>query len=245
MAIFPLLKSEDIVQAGDRIRFSASESFASGAGEGTITKVEIQPSADDDFADVFVEDREEKWYLDWLYTTAGEKQVTLRVTTTIPATETDPEVITAADVMKTITVKTAAAEKLFSSDADLRVLEPDIQKWLPPGYSSWNHVHRQAQRNILDWLDEIRVFNVDGSAITVDSLGNREQVRRLSTMIALSMIFGQLSNQVADVFDAKAVEYNKRATTARNLNYLELDVDGTGPKKPVAQDLRRMRMVRR
>jgi hypothetical protein len=232
VAVFPILKCETIVQQKDKIRFLASRSFVTDENS-EIDSVEIRPSANDDFIDITNSDPD-LWYLDWAYLDDGEHEVTLRVTGG------------GQSAQKTITV-TAISEQddyLFSTDEDLRAREHDIEKWIPDGYSSWNHIHRQAQKSILDWLDETRIIKPDGSRFNAKDLVDKQQVRRLSLYTSLRMIFGSISNQVGDVFDEKRSEYHTMETQARNRNWLKLDTTGDG-KADLSQDLRTMTMVRR
>ncbi len=239
MAIFPILKSEDKAQVEDLIRLSAIGSLVSGEADVEITKIEIQPEASAPFANIPISDPT-MWYLDWMYSTAGEKDVTVRITVTGDVTATRT---------KKITVLTAADDYLFSTDNDIKTMEPDILKWIPEGYSSWNHVHRAAQESILDWLDEIRLVRDDGTRFEAKDVVDRQQVRRLSKLMALKMIYFGLANQDADVFLTKFEEYKKLEGNARNRNYLKLDFEGNGEASATpatqSQDLRTMRMVKR
>ncbi len=147
---------------------------------------------------------------------------------------------------KTIEVVTPAQDLLFSNDDDLRTREHDIVRWVPDGFSSWNHVHRQAQKNILDWLDEIRLFKNDMTRWTAADLVEREQFRRISTYTTLRMIFSSLSNQVGDVFDLKSKHYGSLEKDAKNRNYVSLDLNGDGSiSNGERADLRTFGMVRR
>ena len=211
MAYFPKIKSEKIVQVGDKIRFDATQSFGT-PDEAAVTLVEIEPNAGDGFIDVT-----STRVLDWVYLTAGSKTATVRVTTDAVYTAT-------AD----ISVLTEADDRLFSVDEELRMLEPDILNWLPVGYSNFNHIHRLAQKNILDWLDELRIYKQDGSRFTKADIVEKDQVRRLSLFMSLRMIFEGLSNQTDDVFAEKAARYRAMEKEAKNRNYISLDADDDG-----------------
>jgi len=238
MAIFPILRSEDTLQVNDKVRFDASESFINGT-TAAITNVEIEPDEDLGFISVFNANAQLR-YLDWIYLTAGEKEVTLRITS-----GTGMSAVTET-LIKTVTVLTAADDYLFSTDADLRTKEHDILRWLPDGYSSWNHVHRLAQRNILDWFDEIRLFKDDGTAWLPEDVVTKAQVRRISLYTSLRMIFSSISNQVGDIFDQKAQAYLAMERDAKNRNYITLDFDGDGnASNNERQELRSMSLVRR
>lgn len=238
---FPILKAESVVQVNDRVRISALESFGT-PDEPAVYKVEIKPLASGSFIDITQVDG---LYLDWSYSVAAENTVTLKVTT---RDLTDPDVPVDTEYTTTLTISsvTAATDNLFSNDVQIRTLEPDIINWIPSGYSSWNHIHRQAQTNILDWLNEIRITKPDGTPFTKSDIANKDQVRRLSSYIALRMIFYSLSNQVDDIFDKKAKQYLIFENEAKNRNYLSLDTDGDGTASTSENfDMRSVRMVRR
>lgn len=236
MAVFPILKTESVVQVSDKIRLDASKTFTS-QGEFPITKVEIEPFSGNGFVDVTNLDQSQ-WYLDWSYLTDGTKSVSLRITTTDSLGPIDFTTTVSVDV----SVLTEANDMLFSNDDDLKVREHDILNWLPDGFSSWNHVHRQAQKNILDWLDEIRLFKQDGSRYVASDIYDKQQVKRISTLMALKMIFWSISNSSEDKFQEKYKEYLKLEIAAKNRNQLMLDFFGTG--EPVRQDMRTMTLVR-
>jgi len=236
MAVFPIIKTESKVQIFDKIRLDASKTFIS-QGEFPITKVEIEAHTGDGFVDVTGSDSSD-WFLDWSYLTDGTKTYTLKITTTDSSGPTD----FVSTISGQIIVVTAANDLLFSNDDDLRVREHDILNWLPAGFSSWNHVHRQSQKNILDWLDEIRLFKQDGSRYVAADIYDQQQVKRISTLMTLRMIFWSISNATDDKFQDKYKEYLKLEIEAKNRNQLLLDFFGTG--EPVRQDMRTMTMVR-
>lgn len=238
MSVFPIIKTEDKVQVGDKIRIWADQTFSS-PDAGDITKVEIKADTAETFVDVYDADKSQ-WFFDWAYSTAGTKTVSLRVTTTLAMVDT------LTTVTKSVECVTAAADNLFSNDQDLKTREHDILRWLPDGFSSWNHIHRQAQQNILDWLDEIRLFKNDGTRWEASDLVEKEQVRRISVYTTLRLIFESLSNQVDDVFATKARGYYSMEKEAKNRNYLSLDLNGDGEiTSNEKADMRTFRMVRR
>lgn len=236
MAVFPILKTESKVQVGDKIRLDASKTFIS-QGEFPITKVEIEAHTGDGFVDVTDLDQSQ-WFLDWAFLTDGTKTSTLRITTTDETGPTDFVTQTTLD----IEAVTAVDDMLFSNDNDLKVREHDILNWLPAGFSSWNHVHRQAQKNILDWLDEIRIYKRDGTRYEAQDIFDKEQVRRISTLTTLRMIYWSISNATDDKFLEKYREYLKLETEAKNRNQLLVDFFGNGD--PVRQDLRTTTLLR-
>lgn len=235
MAVFPILKTEPKVQTNDKIRLWADETFLT-PDSGAVTAVEIEPHTGDGFIAVFDVDQSQ-WFLDWAFATAGTKTATLRVTSTGAIVTT---------VTKTIEVVTPATDNLFSTDDELKTREHDIVRWVPDGFSSWNHVHRQAQMNILDWLDEIRLFKNDMSRWTAADLVQNEQFRRISIYTTLRMIFSSLSNQVGDVFDLKSKYYLGLEKESKNRNYVSLDLNGDGEISDGERaDLRTFGLVRR
>jgi len=241
MAVFPILKSEPVVQVGDKIRLLATQSFATPDND-VIVKVEIRPSALEDFIEVTGQSYLD-WYLDWVYLTDTAKLATVKITTADDPLSMSP-VFTEHELTQEVKVLTAATDYLFSTDSDLRAKEHDIEKWIPDGYSSWNHVHRQAQKNILDWLDELRIFRTDGTRFQAADIVQKEQVRRLSIYMVLRMIFSSISNQVGDVFDAKRVQYQELEFQAKLKNNLLLDFTGLGDVDAAKrQDMRSFTMV--
>lgn len=215
MSIFCDLKLEPVVQVSDKTRLDASLSFA-GKGE-TITLVEIQPEAGEDFYDVTGTSSKD-WYLDWAYATDGTKTVTVRITT-------DGAPVTFS---KTLSVITAATDALLSSDSDIISLESDVMEYLPEGKSSYNYVHRKALVLILEYLNRAGYKDDAGSPLTKVALVEKEAFQAWSKFMALRLIFFDLSNQVDDVFWKKAEYYRTLEESARNRAELPLDTDGDG-----------------
>lgn len=233
MSYFIQVQCPAQAQVGDKVRISLSESFLT-QDEAAVTLVEIEPDTGVGFVDVTNVDQT-RWYLDWAYDSANTKTVTARVTTDTVYTKT-----------QSIEVLTFAADSLFSSDQDLKSYEPDILKWLPIEYSNWNHIHRECQRNILNHLDELRIYKPDGSKFQASDILHKSEVRRLSAYMALRMIFSGLSNQVDDIFNDKRLQYKELEKMARNRNYLTLDLDGDGIEDGNEKiDKRTFTMVRR
>lgn len=203
MAIFPLIEAEPIVQVADKTRLSAVKSFIS-KDEAAITLVEIEPEAGNGFIDVTGSAplNAKNWFLDWAYATAGAKVISLQITT-----NATPVLFT-----KSITVLDEATDKLWSSDSDLQILEPDILSWVKQGRASFLDVHRTSQKRILEWMDNIKVWNKDGKPFTKDDITLAiadEDLKRISTYWTLELIFGGLSNKPDDVFSKKETDYKK------------------------------------
>lgn len=198
--IFPLIETEPIVQENDKTRLSAVKSFKSN-DEAAITLVEIEPEASAGFIPVTGSPINSKnWYLDWAYATAGTKVATVRITT-------DGAPVT---LSKSLVVVTAAVDKLWSDDSDIQIHEPDILNWVKPGRASFKDYHRMAQKRILEWLDNLKIWDKNGKAFTKDDIDvvlAAEDLKRISSYWTLELIFGGLSNKPDDVFAVKEKAY--------------------------------------
>jgi len=143
--IFPVIESDGVVQINDKFRINAINSYKT-PNEATWTKVEIEAESGAGFIDVTGDvtkaKPEKNWFLDYQYTTAGTKTVSLRIT--IGAT--------VETVTSNITALTAAQDNLFSNDDLLKEQQSDIHKLLPDGTATFKYKHRAAQNFILDWL---------------------------------------------------------------------------------------------
>ena len=64
MARFPVINSEDLVQANDKLRLDATASFVSG--EAVFTAVEVKPTKLASYINIFSADPS-RWFLDWAY----------------------------------------------------------------------------------------------------------------------------------------------------------------------------------
>lgn len=211
--IFPNLELEPVVQVDDRTRLNASKSFVT-ADEAAACAIYIQPQASADFISVGTTDS----WLDWQYSASGVKTVAVRVVAGAAS----------AEFTDTLTVKTEAADKLFSTDADLKLHEPDILKWVEDGRNTFKNVHRRAQKMILEYLKREGFRDINGDFYTVDAIVNVENVKQWSTFLALRLIFEGLSNAVDDVFSIKAKQYKAYEVTWRKTVLLNIDVDGDG-----------------
>lgn len=230
--IFPNLLLEPIVQVNDKFRMNASKVFTT-PGE-TVTDVEIEAEALAGYVSIFNVDSD-KWYLDWAYETDGDKVVSLRVTTDM-GTKTQVYAVTAL---------TEVEDKLFSNDNDIYPYEPDISRYLPRGKSSWLYAHREAQTKIIEFLDEQRIWKLDGSAFTKEDLVTIDEFRRWSLFQTLLIIFESIQLNTGDIFQEKRDEYEKGMIQARNRASLRLDRNGDGTNDPTPYNVRTTRMVRR
>ena len=230
MAIFPKLILEAKVQLTDMTRLSGVKSFIS-TGESDVTCMEIEPEDGAGFVDVTTNQ-----YLDWAYSSAGTKTVSLRITTDgSPTTETS-----------TIDAITAATDNLFSNDEELVPHEPDLMAYVPEGRNSYLNVHRLAQDRIMGILDEKRIWDTSGNKLSIASVKDIEELRQWSKFLTLSYVFEGLSNDREDIFFEKAARYREMAKEAESRAALKLDFDGDGTlETSEVADMFSMSMVRR
>jgi hypothetical protein len=216
MAIFGVLDVESVVQVDDQTRLSGVKSFLS-KDNAAITLVEIEPEAGSGFITVTGTSSKD-WFLDWSYSGVSRTVVaSLRITAGSTLTFT-----------KSISVVTAADDKLFSADVDLIELEPDLLNYVPRGRSSYLNVHRAAQKKIMDWLNESGVVDVSGNKLTKADVVDLDEVRAWSRDLTLSLIFKGLQNAVDDVFSDKAKYYESQAANRQNRARLRLDLNNDG-----------------
>lgn len=233
--IFGNLELEAVVQTNDKTRLDASKSFIPKGGE-TVNHVKISPETGVALINVHAAGNPKDWHLDWEYTTAGTKTVTLEIKAG-PTTST---------FTKTIEVITPEADKLLSKDSDLIQFEPDILKWLPAGKNTFNNIHRISQALILDWLDSIRIWRTDGSKLTKNDISLTDDLKQLSVYMTLELIFMGISNRQDDVFLNKARQYGQKALLVQARGRIQADFNGNGTlDKGEGADLRSLTLVRR
>jgi hypothetical protein len=236
MAIFGNIETESTVQVNDKTRINCTKTFLS-KDEAAITLVRIKPSGTDSFITVSgVTPLYKDFFLDWEYATAGQKVITLEITT-----DGSP-----VEYLAAIDVVSVADDKLLSSDKDLTAVEPDILKWVPQGRNSFLNVHRKSQQLILDWLDSIRIWRNDGSKLTKADLSLTDDLKQLSIYTTLELIYMGISNKVDDVFLAKSREYRGKALDIKNRGRIQADFDGNGTlDSNDSVDMRSFNLVRR
>ena len=191
--IFINCKNEEIIQVNDKTRIDVSDSFVSGTA---ITDIEIQPSADDDFISVFNSDQD-LWYLDWAYSSSGEKVISVRATdgtSTITSTFS-------------ITCVSEADDNLYSNDSQIFAIELELKRYLPQGKNSYKYLHRESQSRILNYLDRKRIWNSDGDAYTKDQLNITGELQKWSLYETIYMIYTDLFLTVGDKFAEKVNQY--------------------------------------
>jgi hypothetical protein len=226
--IFIQSQLEEKVQVDDKTRIDATKTFIS-PDEAAITLFEIEPEASAGFVDV-TSDK----YLDWSYSTAGDKTATIRVTTDgSPVTK---EV--------TISVLSASDDKLFSNDKDIISHEVDIYRFLRPGRSTFLDFHRIAQKMILDDLDQRGLTDNQGNRLVKADIYDIEEVKEWSKYLALALIFKSVQSDVDDVYSIKSKGYMDMADRQKTRATLRLDLnaDGNVDTRP---DFMSSRMVRR
>lgn len=216
MAIFPHLELEQTVQVNDKTRLNGTKSFIS-KGEAAITLVRIKPETSGSFITVSGAGLTSKdWYLDWEYSTDGDKTVTVEITTDgAPTTES-----------KVISVITEANDKLFSKDSDLTIHESDVLQYVPNGKNSFLYVHRRSQTLILDYLDQKGYVDTNGDRLTKSAVVDIQEVKEWSTFMTLKLIYQQLKKTPDDFFDQKMKTFESLEIAARSRAALRLDLDG-------------------
>lgn len=210
--MFPRLITEKIVQTNDRTRLDASKSF----GFDSIDLIEIRPEAGADF--VTVDGRDTDAFLDWSYDVAGDKEVTLKITSGA----------TSKEITASIKVVTAAEDALFSDDSDLLDYESAIFDNLAESRSSFLDKHRAAKKEILQVLDENGVRDFENKKITDIAIIDRDALCKWSTFIALSLIFEWQMERDDDLASIKAKRYREWAQGAASNVVLRLDTDKDG-----------------
>jgi hypothetical protein len=237
MPVFGFLELENTVQVNDKTRLNAGKSFAS-KGSPAISLIRIKPESTESFIQVSGTGITQKdWLLDWQYQTSGTKTVELEIT----LTGGSPQVFT-----KTISVITAADDKLWSSDQDLVAKEHDILQWVPAGRNTFLNVHREAQKKILNWLDEIRVWKYDGTKLTKTDLNYTDDLKELSINWTLALIFGSIYNKPDDVYYQKMENYMSAVESCKLRGRIQADFNNSGALESTDnQDMRSLRMVRR
>lgn len=222
MAIFPNLLIESVVQVGDKTRLDARKTFIS-LGESAITLVRIKPEAAGSFVDVTSQK-----YLDWQYSTAGTKVVSVEVTT-----NGSPVVVT-----KNLISISEVDDHLFSGDAELVDHEPSIMGYVKEGRNSFLNVHRAAQDRIVTWLDEQRIWDDQGNRLTKNAIADVQEANDWSKYLVLQLTFEGISNATDDIFHEKSLRYKALAEAARNRASIRLDLDGDSETEDYKVDIR-------
>lgn len=176
-------------------------------------------------------------YLDYAFSTAGSKTITVDAT---HVGGVEP----AAQKSVSLEVVTAASENLFSEDSDLISHEPDLLNYLHEYRADYRYAHRLAQESILNSLDEANIRDSNGNRLTAAAIVDIEEVRYWSKYQALAFIFEALSNQVEDIFNEKGARYRTLRDSAKNRAVIRFDQDGDGVADEEAT-FRSTRLIRR
>ncbi len=129
---------------------------------------------------------------------------------------------------KMVRLYSVDGDSLFSSDQDLATWEPDIVKWVSKGRSSFLNIHREAQQQIIYWLDKEGYVNIYNQKYDKFDIVDHSEVNEWASFLALSIIFWGISNKSDDVFLKKHYEYLGKTKDARARAVLRLDVDEDG-----------------
>lgn len=228
MALFPKVTVEPTVRLNDKTRIDGSRSYVS-PDESDISLIEIQPAAGESFISVT-----DVKYLDWEYTSAGDKVVTVRITSGAST----------ATTTATISALAAADDIVFSTDADLVRYESDIMSYLPDDHSSFIYLHREARNHILREFVRRRLTESDGTKIAANDIADDDQVKDWSIYYVLHQIYQFNIQQEDDFFAAKSEFYRQRMEAASAVARLDLDTDQDGTVDE-RLDLKSGTMVRR
>lgn len=224
MAIFGSIKVDSCIALNDKFRIDASFTWAT-PDEPDFNSVEIEPFSGHGYIDV-TSDR----FLDWAYTTPGQKTITLRIMTNVGVQQ----------FTKTVDVKTEEQDCCLANDECLRSYEPDICKWLPCERTSYKWIHRKVATCIVDCINRMGVSERKGypvdpknpicklEPITCDQLKNNPQIEKWATFWALELILSSMSARPDDIFAEKAEFYRSLAKDAGNAPNLYIDFDGDG-----------------
>jgi hypothetical protein len=231
--IFLNCSRESIVQIGDKTRIDVSRSFVNGA---SVTDILIKPEATEASISVF-NTNQDKWYIDWAYSTDGEKTITVEAT---------DGVNTISQNFK-ITVISEEDDNLYSTDSQIFSIESELKRYIPLGKSSFNNAHREAQSRILTYLDRKRVWNENGEAYTKDQLNVVGDLTKWSLYEALFVIYTDLFISVGDKFAEKVNQYKELKGFERERSAVRIDKDksGTIESSNEFQDLKSFRLIKR
>jgi hypothetical protein len=230
--IFIKCSKDETVQVADKFRIDVSSTFVSG---DPITDILIKPEATESFISVF-DSNQERWYLDWAYSTDGTKTIEVQATDgTITETKTfGIESITESD------------DNLYSNDAQLFQIESELKRYLPQGRNSFIYAHRISQERMLSYLDRKRIYNENGDPLTKDQINLKDDVVKWSLYETCIVIYEDLAVSVGDKFKDKVAYYEKLRNYERERAQLRIDKDSSGTiDSGEIQDMKSFRMIRR
>lgn len=222
------LNNEGYIFKDDRTTLDVSRSFVTD--EQVDFQIEIKPDSDSTFIKPI------DGVLNWIYNTSGEKTVTVKMTV-------DYEEEKVIEKEFTLNVLDASSLSLFSTDDDLSLHELNLFEHLPITISSFNSFHYRAQLTILKWLDQKRIYGLDGAKIEAGHIKDISEVRDLSVFWALHYFFFTISNRVDDLFKNKADHYLKMAREKELEAYIRLAPSASQDASTI--DVNAARLVRR
>jgi hypothetical protein len=223
MAKFGIIISDQKVFRNDLIVFDFKKSYF------TPDETPAAPSLEFSADNTTWYDVSSKKEISWRFSTAGNQTIYLRMTSTTSGDQTFTYQVEVIDT---------AAQNLFSQDSDLIGYEPDIMKWLPKYWSSWNIIHLRAQEYILNFLREKAIYAEDGTDYKRDEIQNIDEVRDWSSALALYYIFSGTSNSTSDVFKEKSKQYEEIANTRAAKARISLDYNKNLENDDPQEDLR-------
>jgi hypothetical protein len=219
MAIFPKIEAATVVQVSDKFRIDCTKTYIS-KGEAAITLVRVEPEEGAGFINITgaAPIQPKNWFLDWEYSSPGEKIVTLEVTT-------DGAPVTVTHAVECLS---EVDDKLFSTDQDLVAIEHNVTKYVPDGRASFKYLHREAQKQILEWLWINGYRGPANQRLTKENIIDVDEVRFWSKYMVLRLLYRDLSNSTNDVNDQKSKLYEVQEHRWREIAGLKLDVTGDG-----------------
>jgi hypothetical protein len=131
-------------------------------------------------------------------------------------------------VVEYVRLYSEKGDALFSDDQDLLVWEPMITQWVEQGRSSFLNIHREAQDQIMYYLDKQGFTNIYGQKYNKFDILDVSEVNEWSAFLALSIIMWGISNKQDDVFLARYREYQGKARDARDRAILRIDTNRDG-----------------
>lgn len=135
-----------------------------------------------------------------------------------------------------VKVHSVISDALYSSDSDIMPLDSEIMRYVPKGRASFIDVHRVAQNNILDWLDQNGFRDQNEKRYRKFDILDKEEVKNWSKYMVLRTIYFRLHNQVDDVYRKKSADFEKLEVASRSRFILSLDSDKDGEKDLLEKD---------
>lgn len=209
--IFPHIQLENLVQENDKTRIDVARSFANSE---TIDIYEVSVDNEVTYIDVTTD-----MTLDWAFDTFGVYPIFVRLTGSVSGEIT---------FSKTLVVKTAEEDNLFSNDNDLVQHEDDILNYIRDGRSTFLDKHRLAQKMILNDLDKNQIWKDDGTRYIASDIVDTQEFSEWSKFMVLRIVMESLSNDINDIFHEKAVRYRSMEVEAKKRACLRLDSSGDG-----------------